>query len=208
MVVTKCLKPFWNHSGIISMTYFSPFQGVLYLYGGLRRAPQPYFGIFLEFWIILRPDSMKKCIFKTDRPGLVYYGGNLWKLWSNDQNLGSWWWSIQWLGSLGWRRPWSRRCPSSRWWRPECSSPGPFNHHDSIFMILDTWTRRAVPVFCWSKVSITDDRSPYLDSNDRENFHCDPVELVKAAPRAGLGQALDNISLWMILWYTVIYNFA
>ena len=138
-------------SFIIRMTYFSPFHGVLYLYGGLRRAPQPYLGIFLEFLIIIfRPDSMKKCIFKTDRSGLVYYGGNLWKLWSNDQNLGSWWWSIQWLGSLGWRRPWSRRCPSSRWWRPECSSPGPFNHHDSIFMILDTWTRRAVPVFCWS----------------------------------------------------------
>ena len=60
----------------------------------------------------------------------VFCGGNLWKLWSNDQNLGSWWWSIQWLGSLGWRRPWSRRCPSFRWWRPGCSSPGPFNDHD------------------------------------------------------------------------------
>ena len=30
--------------------YFSPFQGVYYLYRGLSRAPKPYFGLFfLEF---------------------------------------------------------------------------------------------------------------------------------------------------------------
>ena len=50
--VTKCLKLIWNHSGIISGTYFSPFQGVYYLYRGLRRAPKPLFGLILEFWII------------------------------------------------------------------------------------------------------------------------------------------------------------
>ena len=52
MVVAKCLKLIWNHSGIISGTYFSPFQGVYYLYRGLRRAPKPYFCLILEFWII------------------------------------------------------------------------------------------------------------------------------------------------------------
>ena len=52
MVVPKCLKLIWNHSGIISGTYFSPFQVVFYLYRGLRRAPKPYFGLILEFWII------------------------------------------------------------------------------------------------------------------------------------------------------------
>ena len=52
MVVAKCLKLIWNHSGIISETYFSPFQGVSYLYRGLRRAPEPYFGLILEVWII------------------------------------------------------------------------------------------------------------------------------------------------------------
>ena len=31
MVVAKCLKLIWNHSGIISGTYFSPFLGVYYL---------------------------------------------------------------------------------------------------------------------------------------------------------------------------------
>ena len=51
-VVTKCLKLIWNHSGIISGTNFSPFQGVLYLYRGLRQALQPYFGLILKFWII------------------------------------------------------------------------------------------------------------------------------------------------------------
>ena len=51
-VVAKCLKLIWNHSGIISGAYFSPFQGVYYLYRGLRRAPKPYFGHILEFWII------------------------------------------------------------------------------------------------------------------------------------------------------------
>ena len=51
-VVAKCLKLIWNHSGIISGAYFSPFQGVYYLYRGLRRAPKPYFGLILEFWII------------------------------------------------------------------------------------------------------------------------------------------------------------
>ena len=50
--VTKCLKLIWNHSGIISGTYFSPFQGVYYLYRGLRRAPKSYFGLILDFWII------------------------------------------------------------------------------------------------------------------------------------------------------------
>ena len=34
MIVAKCLKHIWNHSGIISGTYFSPFQGVYYLYRG------------------------------------------------------------------------------------------------------------------------------------------------------------------------------
>ena len=103
--VTKCLKLIWNHSGIISGTYFSPFQGVYYLYRGLRRAPKSYFGLILDFWIIFlifcewiillnildsiewiffwmnipdfvlnwiifRPNSMKKWIFKTYRPGL------------------------------------------------------------------------------------------------------------------------------------------
>ena len=52
MVVAKCLKLIWNHSGIISGTYFSPFQGFYYLYRGLRRAPKPYFRLILEFWII------------------------------------------------------------------------------------------------------------------------------------------------------------
>ena len=52
MVVAKCLKLIWNQSGIISRTYFSPFQGVYYLYRGLRRAPKPYFCLILEFWII------------------------------------------------------------------------------------------------------------------------------------------------------------
>ena len=108
-VVAKCLKLIWNHSGIISGAYFSPFQGVYYLYRGLRRAPKPYFGLILEFWIIFlifcewiillnildsiewiffwmnipdfvlnwilnwiifRPNSMKKWIFKMYRPGL------------------------------------------------------------------------------------------------------------------------------------------
>ena len=50
--VAKCLKLIWNHSGIISGAYFSPFQGVYYLYRGLRRAPKPYFGLILEYWII------------------------------------------------------------------------------------------------------------------------------------------------------------
>ena len=52
MVVAKCLKLICNQLGIIKRTYFSPFQGVYYLYRGLRRAPKPYFGLILEFWII------------------------------------------------------------------------------------------------------------------------------------------------------------
>ena len=52
MVVTKCLKLIWNNTGIICGTFFSPFQGIYYLYRGLRRAPKPYFGLILEFWII------------------------------------------------------------------------------------------------------------------------------------------------------------
>ena len=52
LVVAKCLKLIWNQSGIIRRTYFSPFQGVYYLYRGLRRAPKPYFCLILEFWII------------------------------------------------------------------------------------------------------------------------------------------------------------
>ena len=110
MVVAKSLKLIWNQSGIISRTYFSPFQGVYYLYRGLRRAPKPHFCLILEFWIIFLifyewiillnildsvewifflmnildfglnwilnwiifwPDSMKKWIFKTYRPGLI-----------------------------------------------------------------------------------------------------------------------------------------
>ena len=104
MVVPKCPKLILNHSGIISRAYFSPFQGVYYLYRGPRRALKSYFGLILEFWIIFliffkiinsieyldsigwiffwmnipdiilnwiifRPDSMKKGIFKTDWPG-------------------------------------------------------------------------------------------------------------------------------------------
>jgi len=53
MVVAKCLKLIWNQSGIISRTYFSPFQGVYYLYRGLRRAPKPYFCLIFEFWIFV-----------------------------------------------------------------------------------------------------------------------------------------------------------
>ena len=110
VIVAKCLKLIWNHSGIISGAFFSPFQGVYYLYRGLRRASKPYFGLILEFWIIFlifwewiillnilysiewiffwmnnpdfvlnwilnwiifKPDSMKKWILKTDRPGLL-----------------------------------------------------------------------------------------------------------------------------------------
>ena len=41
-----------NSSKIIQGTYFSSFQGVYYLYRGLRRAPKPYFCLILEFWII------------------------------------------------------------------------------------------------------------------------------------------------------------
>ena len=52
VIVAKCLKLIWNHSGIISGAFFSPFQGVYYLYRGLRRASKPYFGLMLEFWII------------------------------------------------------------------------------------------------------------------------------------------------------------
>ena len=52
MVVSKCPKLILNHLGIISGTYFSPFQGVYYLYRGLRRAQKPYFGLIVEFWII------------------------------------------------------------------------------------------------------------------------------------------------------------
>ena len=52
VIVAKCLKLIWNHSGIISGAFFSPFQGVYYLYRGLRRASKPYFGLILEFWII------------------------------------------------------------------------------------------------------------------------------------------------------------
>ena len=104
MVAAKFLKLIWNPSEIIRRTYFSPFQGVYYLNRGLRRAPKPYFGLILEFWIIFLiflmnnlieysglywmniflmnipdfvlnwiifwPDSMKKWIFKTYRPGL------------------------------------------------------------------------------------------------------------------------------------------
>ena len=106
VIVAKYLKLIWNHSGIISGAFFSPFQGVYYLYRGLRRASKPYFGLMLEFliiflifcewiillnilgsiewiffwmnipdfvlnWIIFRPDSMKKWIFKTYRQELV-----------------------------------------------------------------------------------------------------------------------------------------
>ena len=107
MVAAKCLKIIWNRSGINSGTLFSPFQGVFYLYRGLRMAAKPYFGLILEVWIIFliflewiilfnildsiewiffewifrilswilnwiifRPNSMKKLIFKTDRQPL------------------------------------------------------------------------------------------------------------------------------------------
>ena len=52
VIVPKCFKLIWNHSGIISGAFFSPFQGVYYLYRGLRRAPKPYFCLILEIWII------------------------------------------------------------------------------------------------------------------------------------------------------------
>ena len=82
MVVAKCLKLIWNHSGIISGTHFSKFQGFSDLYVGLRRAPKPkpYFGSlnnFLHFlWMNNSIDycglnQWKKWIFKTDWPGLV-----------------------------------------------------------------------------------------------------------------------------------------
>ena len=82
MVVAKCLKLIWNYSGIISGTNFSPFQGVYYLYRGLRRAPQPYFGLILEFWIIFHMffewiillnilDSIEWILFWTNIPDFV-----------------------------------------------------------------------------------------------------------------------------------------
>ena len=49
-MVAKCLKLIWNHSGIISGTSFTSFQGLLYLYRGFRRAP--FFGLIGEFWLI------------------------------------------------------------------------------------------------------------------------------------------------------------
>ena len=68
--ITKCLKLIWNHSGIISGTYFSPFQGVYYLYrgsGGLRSHILEFWIIFLFFceWIILLNilDSVKWIFF-------------------------------------------------------------------------------------------------------------------------------------------------
>ena len=51
-VFTKSLKLIWNHSGGISGTYFTPFQGESYLFSGLRKTPQPYHSLILEFWII------------------------------------------------------------------------------------------------------------------------------------------------------------
>ena len=41
-----------TQGSLVVPTYFSPFQGVYYLNRGLRRAPKPYFGLILEFWII------------------------------------------------------------------------------------------------------------------------------------------------------------
>jgi len=53
MVVVKCLKLIWNHSGIISGTYFSPLsESITYtgVSGGLREAIfWPYFGILNNF---------------------------------------------------------------------------------------------------------------------------------------------------------------
>ena len=49
---------FWPYFGILNnfphfsaggIVYFSKFQGIYYLYRGLRRAPKPYFGLILEF---------------------------------------------------------------------------------------------------------------------------------------------------------------
>ena len=63
-VIWKCVKKGYSSgridlpvppnclSIIITGTYFSPFQGVLHLSRGLSKAPQPYFCIILEFWII------------------------------------------------------------------------------------------------------------------------------------------------------------
>ena len=103
------LKSFRDHEWDL----FQSISGVYYLYLGLRRAPKPYFGLILEFWIIslnffkwiillnildfieliffwmnirdfvlnwilngiiFRPNSMKKWIFKTYRPGLTWPG--------------------------------------------------------------------------------------------------------------------------------------
>ena len=118
MVVAKCLKLIWNHSGVISGTHFSPFQWVYYLNRGLRGAPKPYFGLILDFWIIFlnfvewiillnildsiewifcwinildfvfnwilnwiifRPHSMKKWIFKTYRQPLPLRAVHKWR---------------------------------------------------------------------------------------------------------------------------------
>ena len=49
MVVPKCLKLIWNHSWIISGTYFSPFQGSITYTGasgGLRKHILASFGNF------------------------------------------------------------------------------------------------------------------------------------------------------------------
>ena len=101
MVVAKCLKLIWNHSGIISGTCFSPFEGSIIdtgAFGGLLSHILASF--FLEFWIvfliflmnnsieysglfcvnlpdfvlnwiIFRLHWMKKWICKTDWPWLV-----------------------------------------------------------------------------------------------------------------------------------------
>ena len=47
MVVAKCFKLIWNHSGIISGTCLSPFQGVYYLYRGHNEQ------CYWIFWTLL-----------------------------------------------------------------------------------------------------------------------------------------------------------
>ena len=54
MVVTKCLKLIWNHTGIISGTFFSPFQGIYYLYRGLGGLWSHILALFWNFeWFSL-----------------------------------------------------------------------------------------------------------------------------------------------------------
>ena len=39
----------------------------------------------------------------------------------------------------------------------------------------------------------------HLDCYDRENFYSDPVELVKAAPGPGLGEAFEDVAAGLVV---------